>query len=124
VKDLARGRYDEACAHDRAGREQEAIPCYEEALELGLPDPLRQQALLGLGSSYRNVLRHADAIALLRGAVDEYPDDHALAVFLALALWSGGREREAMQALGRVTLESADLRGYGRAAAVYLDQLD
>jgi tetratricopeptide (TPR) repeat protein len=124
VKDLARQRYDEACAHDRAGREQEAIPCYEEALELGLPDPLRQQALLGLGSSYRNVLRHADAIALLRGAVDEYPDDHALAVFLALALWSGGREREAMQALGRVTLESADLRGYGRAAAVYLDQLD
>ena len=124
MKDLARQRYDEACAHDRAGREEEAIPCYEEALELGLPDPLRQQALLGLGSSYRNVLRHADAIALLRGAVDEYPDDHALAVFLSLALWSGGREREAMQALGRVTLESADLRGYGRAAAVYLDQLD
>jgi len=124
VTDLARRRYDEACAHDRAGREEEAIPCYEEALELGLADPLRQQALLGLGSSYRNVLRHADAIALLRGAVDEYPDDHALAVFLSLALWSGGREREAMQALGRVTLESADLRGYGRAAAVYLDQLD
>ena len=124
MKDLARRRYDEACAHDRAGREEEAIPCYEEALELGLPDPLRQQALLGLGSSYRNVLRHADAIALLRGGVDEYPDDHALAVFLSLALWSGGREREAMQALGRVTLESADLRGYGRAAALYFEQLD
>jgi tetratricopeptide (TPR) repeat protein len=124
VKDLARQRHDEACAHDRAGREEEAIPCYEEALELGLPDPLRQQALLGLGSSYRNVLRHHDAIALLRGAVDEYPDDHALAVFLALALWSGGREREAMQALGRVTLETADLRGYGRVTAQYLEQLD
>jgi tetratricopeptide (TPR) repeat protein len=124
VKDLARQRYDEACAHDRAGREEEAIPCYEEALVLGLPDPLRQQALLGLGSSYRNVLRHADAIALLRGAADEYPDDDALAVFLSLALWSGGREREAMQALGRVTLESTDLRGYGRAAALYFEQLD
>jgi tetratricopeptide (TPR) repeat protein len=124
VKDLARRRYDEACAHDRAGREEAAIPCYEESLELGLPDPLRQQALLGLGSSYRNVLRHADAIALLRGAADEYPADHALAVFLSLALWSGGREREAMQTLGRVTLESADLRGYGRAAALYLEQLD
>ena len=56
MKDLARQRYDEACAHDRAGREEEAIPCYEEALTLGLEDPLRQQALLGLGSSYRNVL--------------------------------------------------------------------
>ena len=124
MKDLARQRYDEACAFDRSGREAEAIPCYEEALELGLPDGLWRQALLGLGSSYRNVLRHADAIALLRGAVDEYPDDHALAVFLSLALWSGGRERDAMQALGRVTLESADLRGYGRAAALYLEQLD
>ena len=59
MKDLARQRYDEACAFDRSGREAEAIPCYEEALELGLPDGLRRQALLGLGSSYRNVLRHA-----------------------------------------------------------------
>jgi tetratricopeptide (TPR) repeat protein len=124
VKDLARQRYDEACAHDRAGREEAAIPCYEESLELGLSDPLRQQALLGLGSSYRNMLRHDDAIALLHGAVDEYPDDQALAVFLSLALWSGGREREAMQALGRVTLESADLRGTARAAARYFEQLD
>jgi len=124
VRDLARQRYDEACTHDRAGREEEAIPCYEEALSLGLEDPLRQQALLGLGSSYRNVLRHMEAIALLRDAVAEYPDDHALQVFLSLALWSGGREREAMQALGRVTLESADLRGYGRAARLYFDQLD
>ena len=124
MKDLARQRYDAACAHDRAGREEEAIPCYEEALVLGLPDPLRQQALLGLGSSYRNVLRHAEAIALLRGAVDEYPGDAALQVFLSLALWSGGREREAMQALALVTLETADLDGYGRAARFYFDQLD
>ena len=124
MKDLARQRYDEACAFDRAGREAEAIPCYEEALELGLPDGLRRQALLGLGSSYRNMLRHADAIALLGSAVDEYPEDAALQVFLSLALWSGGREREAMQALARVTLENADLQGYGRAARLYFDRLD
>src|SRR5436305_241013 len=77
MKDLARQRYDEACAFDRSGREAEAIPCYEEALELGLPDVVRRQALLGLGSSYRNVLRHADAIGLLESAVAEYPDDAA-----------------------------------------------
>ena len=72
----------------------------------------------------RNVLRHADAIALLGSAVDEYPEDAALQVFLSLALWSGGREREAMQALARVTLENADLHGYGRAARLYFDRLD
>jgi tetratricopeptide (TPR) repeat protein len=124
VKDLARQRYDEACAHDRAGREAEAIPCYEEALSLGLPDPWRQQALLGLGSSYRNVLRHADAIAVLQDATVEYPDDAALTVFLALALWSGGREREAFALIGRLAIERGELGGYRRAALLYLDHLD
>ena len=124
MMDLARQRYDEACAFDRSGREAEAIPCYEAALELGLPDGLRRQALLGLGSSYRNVLRHRDAIALLEGAAAEYPDDAALKVFLALALWSGGRERDGFATIGRVAVESADLGGYGRAASFYLDHLD
>jgi len=124
VKELARQRYDEACAHDRAGREEAAVPCYEEALALGLPDPLRQQALLGLGSTYRNLLRHTDAIALLAGAVREYPDDQALRFFLALALWSGGRERDGMQAMAELALAGADLRGHHRAAAFYVGRLD
>jgi tetratricopeptide (TPR) repeat protein len=124
VRDLARQRYDQAAAYDRAGREAEAIPCYEEALELGLPEGLRRQALLGLGSSYRNVRRHSDAISLLEGAVAEYPDDAALKVFLALALWSGGRERDGFAAIGRVAVDSADLGGYGRAASFYLEHLD
>jgi tetratricopeptide (TPR) repeat protein len=124
MKDLARQRYDEACALDRSGREAEAIPRYEKALELGLPDGLRRQALVGLGSSYRNVLRHRDAITLLEGAAAEYPDDAALKVCLALALWSGGRERDGFATLGRVAVESADLGGYGRAASFYLDHLD
>jgi tetratricopeptide (TPR) repeat protein len=124
VKELARQRFDEACDHDRAGREEDAIPCYVEALELGLGDPWRPQALLGLGSSYRNVLRHADAISVLSDATAEYPDDDALRVFLALALWSGGREREAFALLGRITIASADLRGYRRAASMYFDHIE
>jgi len=124
VKELARQRFDEACDHDRAGREEEAIPCYVEALELGLGDPWRQQALLGLGSSYRNVLRHADAIAVLSEATVEYPDDDALRVFLALALWSGGREREAFELVGKVVIDTADLRGYRRAASYSFDHID
>lgn len=123
MKDLARQRYDEACDHDRAGREEAAISRYEEALELGLGDPWRQQALLGLGSSYRNVLRHADAISLLQRATAEYEDDDALRVFLALALWSGGREREAFELMGKVVVDTADLRGYRREASFYLDHV-
>lgn len=124
MKELARQRFDEACDHDRAGREEEAIPCYVEALELGLEDPWRPQALLGLGSSYRNVLRHADAVRVLSEATAEYPDDDALRVFLALALWSGGRERDAFVALANVAIDTADLRGYRRAASYYVDHLE
>ena len=122
MNDLARQRDEEACAHDRAGREAEAIPCYEEALALGRADPLRRQALLGLGSSYRNVLRHADAIAVLRGAADDYPDDDSLRVFLAL--WSGGREREGLATIGKVAVESADTGGYRRAAWMHLNHIE
>ncbi|MCY7302039.1 MAG: tetratricopeptide repeat protein [Thermoleophilia bacterium] len=124
MNELARQRFDEACDHDRAGREEEAIPCYVEALELGLGDPWRSQALLGLGSSYRNVLRHADAISVLSKATAEYPDDDALRVFLALALWSGGREREAFELLGKVVVDTVDLHGYRRAASTYFDHIE
>jgi tetratricopeptide (TPR) repeat protein len=124
VIDPAREAVEEAFAHDRAGRESEAITCYERALELGLPDQLRQQALLGLGSSLRNVRRHDEAVAVLEGAVGDYPDHGGLRFFLALARWSAGREREAMLELGRLALDEADLRGYRRAAAFYLAELD
>jgi tetratricopeptide (TPR) repeat protein len=124
VIDPAREAVEAAFAHDRAGREAEAIPCYERALELGLPDQLRQQALLGLGSSLRNVRRHDQAVAVLEGAVADYPDHGGLRFFLALARWSAGREREAMRDMGRLALDEADLRGYRRAAAMYLEELD
>jgi hypothetical protein len=45
-------------------------------------------------------------------------------VFLPLALWSGGREGDGMQVMGRLALDTADLRGYGQAAAFYVDHLD
>jgi tetratricopeptide (TPR) repeat protein len=122
--DPARAAVEEAFAHDRAGREDEAIPCYERALELGLPDPLRQQALLGLGSSLRNVRRHGEAVKVLDAAVAEYPDHGGLRFFLALAHWSAGAEHEAMRVMGGLALDEADLRGYRRAAELYLSELD
>jgi tetratricopeptide (TPR) repeat protein len=116
--------FDEACAHDPEGREAEAVPCYEEALALGLGEPERPRALLGLGSTYRNLARHDDAIRVLERAVSEYPDRAELRFFLALALRSGGREPEAFDLLGRLVVEAADLHGYDGAARYYLDHLD
>lgn len=124
MRDAARDRFEEACAHDRAGREEAAIPCYREALAGGLADPLRPQALLGLGSSLRNVRRHSEAVEVLEGACAEYPAHAGLRMFHALALRSAGREREAFQALGRLVVDELDLQGHDRAAGFYLEHLD
>ena len=116
--------FEQACAHDREGREAEAVPCYEEALALGLGEPERAGALLGLGSTYRNLARHDDAIRVLEAAVAEYPERAELRLFLALALRSDGREPEAFRILGRLVVDGSDLHGYDRAARYYLDHLD
>lgn len=122
--DAAHSLFEQACAYDRAGRETEAIRCYRDSLEAGLQDPLRAQALLGLGSSLRDVRRHDEAVAVLEGAVAAYPEHAELRLFHALALRSAGREREAFRALGLLVLDEVDLRGADRAAALALQHLD
>ena len=77
--------YELACDHDRAGREASAVPLYEEALRLGLDARDRREALVGLGSSLRNVRRSTDAVAALRLALGEFPSDAAATAFLGLA---------------------------------------
>lgn len=124
MRDAALERLDRAEALARGGREQEAIPLYREALELGLPSQLQARAQLGLGCSLREVRRHAEAIAVLEEACATYPDHAELRFFRALALRSGGREREAFEALGRLVLDEADLRGANRAALRALEHLD
>jgi tetratricopeptide (TPR) repeat protein len=124
MDDAAHAAFERAAAHDRAGQEAEAIPEYEEALRLGLDDTTRPKALVGLGSSLRNVQRYNEAVEVLGHAVEEYPDHSGLRFFLALAQRSGGAEREAFLTLGRIVLDEADLGGYDRAAALYLDELD
>ncbi len=112
-----------ASDHDRHGRELEAIPNYEEALALGLCDAERQGALLGLGSSLRNVGRNADAVRVLRDAVNAFPEDAALAAFLGLALYSAGDARAAVVALLDLTLRHAPVGPYSRALTAYRDAL-
>lgn len=124
MSERALERFEEACAHDRAGREADAVTCYEEALALGLDEAERPRALLGLGSTYRNLDRHEDAIDVLETAVAEYPDRADLRLFLALALRSGGYEPEGFRLLGELVVAHADLHGYARAASYYLAHLD
>jgi tetratricopeptide (TPR) repeat protein len=123
----ARIAYEYACSHDVMGDEQGAIPLYEQALALGLQEPQRRGALLGLGSSYRCVGRYDEAIATFDQAAAEYADGTEFAVFRALALYNTGQHREAIGALLRLLADTADdpqIQRYARALRFYADHPD
>jgi tetratricopeptide (TPR) repeat protein len=96
--DDAAAVFEAASVRDYLGREAEAEPLYRRALRLGLDDERRPQATIQLASTVRTLGRADEAIDLLGDHLAEHADDEwtaAGAAFLALALASAGREREA-----------------------------
>lgn len=119
--------YERGGEHDSAGRADAAMPYYERALALGLPDELVPRALLQLGSSLRNVGRLDDALALFDDAVARYPDQASLRLFRAFALADAGREREALVDLlhlARTRIDAADVDRYRRSLESYTRDLE
>lgn len=103
LRDLAREYPDHAevvfqaaWSHDKAGRESEAVGYYERALRgPGLTPGQREEALLGLGSSYRLTGRAGESVRVLDQAVAEFPRNAALRVFQAIAYHADGRHDHA-----------------------------
>lgn len=96
--DDPRGLYERASAFDSTGLEDEAVPLYRAALAGGLDEPIRRQAVIQLASTLRNVGQAEESVRLLAAEPDDAGDafDTAVRAFLALALASAGREREAV----------------------------
>ncbi|MFJ3581892.1 tetratricopeptide repeat protein [Streptomyces sp. NPDC090127] len=142
--------YQTAWAHDVLGLEAEAVPHYERALKAtgptgtgtagpgttsgtvptgakGLSEKDRKGALLGLGSTFRVLGRYEEAVAVLRGAVEEFPDDGALRTFLAMALFNTGDHHESARLLLRLLAATSDdpsVRRYRPAIEHYAEDLD
>ncbi|WP_049578744.1 tetratricopeptide repeat protein [Streptomyces sp. SBT349] len=120
--------YQTAWVHDRLGLEAEAVPFYERALAApGLSDEDRLGALLGLGSTYRTLGRHAEAVATLRSGAAEFPGDGALRTFLAMALYNTGEHHEAMRLLLTLLADTStdpEIRSYREAIEMYARDLD
>lgn len=125
--DDAELNYQTAWVHDNLGLESEAVPFYLRAIELGLSRDSLQGALLGLGSTYRTLGEYAKAEQMLRRGMQEFPQDRAFPVFLAMALHNLQRHTEAMQLLltnlAETTTEPSILR-YKKALLFYAPQLD
>jgi hypothetical protein len=92
------GLYERASAQDSTGHSGLAVPLYRRALELGLDDDRRRQAVIQLASSLRNLGQAWESVDLLTAERDAGSDDlnDAVDAFLALALVDAGREREAV----------------------------
>ena len=116
--------FELAGARDYTGRESDAEPLYRRALELGLPEPQRAEAIIQLASTVRNLGRPQEALDLLRdGFADApgHPLGDAATAFAALALADLGREREALVATLRAL--TPHLPAYRRALDGYAEAL-
>ncbi|MDF2491564.1 MAG: hypothetical protein K0Q58_142 [Microbacterium sp.] len=94
-----RALFERAGSFDSAGRETEAEPLYRAALDAGLDDEHRPQAVIQLASTLRNLGRIAESIDLLRAQYEDRGRDgmrDATAAFYALALSSAGEHRRAL----------------------------
>jgi tetratricopeptide (TPR) repeat protein len=119
--------YQCAWSHDALGLEREAVPFYERAIALGLPDEDLKGALLGLGSTYRSLGQYQKAIETLGKGAALFPEQRSFEVFLAMALYNTGAHAQAMERLLRALAEtSADesIQRYKRAILFYSDKLD
>ena len=122
---MSREGLERALAHDTAGRESEAIPEYRAAIDAGLEDDDLLAALLGLGSSLRNVGELEESEHVLRQAVTRFPDHAALRVFLALTRWSSGHREDAFRELleGLFRADAPGMARYQRAIRGYAAEL-
>ena len=114
-------------AHDRAGREREAIAAYREALSGDLNDCQYASALHGLGSTYRAIGAYEDAEATLRDGMQRFPNDPTFAPFLAMTLYNKGHGREAVSLLLELLLDTTNderLLAFERAIRTYARDLD
>ncbi|MER8030969.1 tetratricopeptide repeat protein [Streptomyces bauhiniae] len=113
--------YELASAHDATDLGADAVPLYRRALDTGLPEDRRRQAVIQLASTLRTLGQPEAAADLLlteRAHTSDHLDD-ALTAFLALALIDLGREREA--AALALTALAPHLPAYRISVARYAD---
>ncbi len=109
---------------DSNGYETEAIHYYYEAIRIGLRDELLVRAMVQLGSSLRNAGKYDEAVQLLQTARTRFPEHRALVAFYALALYSSGRQAEALAEMIDLTLRVPDLyERYTRSLTNYAQDL-
>ncbi|MFE5428391.1 tetratricopeptide repeat protein [Peribacillus simplex] len=120
-------QYQCAWSLDILGHEVKAVPYYEAALKLGLPEEEAKGACIGLGSTYRTIGEYEKSRQTLESGLAEFPEDKALLVFRAMAFYNLGQHDLAMESLLKIIAETSkdrDIQSYAKAIEFYSDKLD
>jgi tetratricopeptide (TPR) repeat protein len=117
------GLFEQASAFDSTGHPDLAVSRYRQALERGLPGQRRRRAVIQLASSLRNLGDAEESVALLTAELNADSDDldDAVRAFLALALTSTGRERDAVSVA--LAALAPHLTRYNRSLAAYAREI-
>jgi hypothetical protein len=116
--------FERGGARDSTGREAEAEAFYRAALASGLPSPQRQQAVIQLASTVRNLGRPEESLELLRAEFADRPDDPIATsetAIAALAIAALGRPAEGIAAVLHALAPT--LPAYQRSVHAYADSL-
>jgi tetratricopeptide (TPR) repeat protein len=119
--------YQTGIAHDNSGLGRQAIPYYVRALELGLSGPDLERCLMGLGSTYRYWGDYEKAVKTLRRGAREFPENRAIQVFLAMALYNSQNYKESVELLVTTLMETTSdekLHYFKRGILAYNEDLD
>jgi tetratricopeptide (TPR) repeat protein len=119
--------YQCAWSFDLLGRETEAIPFYESAIQLGLSGDDLEGALLGLGSSYRALGEYEKSKQIFQKGMDLFPNNRALKVFYSMVLYNTNEHDTAMEILLTCLIDTTNdeqILHYKKAIQFYSDKLN
>ncbi len=122
----ARAKFELGNVYDYLGQEMQAIPLYEEALEMGLKDEWEAYALIQLGSSLKNVGKLNDALEVLTEAETRFPHLLSISMFLGITLHHANRESEGMKTVLKAVMrqmKTTDIERYSFALDNYINKL-
>jgi tetratricopeptide (TPR) repeat protein len=114
--------YLAAWARDAQGLEAEALVHCEKSFELGLSGENLRGALLGAGSTYRNLGNLTRSEEILRRGIQDYGETSEFSAFLALTLYSAARSKEAVSILLQLLADSTaniHIKRYDGALSYY-----
>jgi len=119
--------YQSAWSYDLLGEEAKAVPYYEKAIQLGLPDVELEGALLGLGSTYRTLGEYEKSKEIFQKGIELFPNNRAIQVFYSMTLYNLKEHGKAMEILLKSLIETTtdkEILNYKRAIEFYSDKLD